>query len=107
MLYSQYEYLRNTPFQERLHNLNLDKAKLKALVPKLKNKMEEYRKMDKLIGNSQQIAELERKACQILITDADAKKDDISFAFVTGLVMQPEFAKQAKMEREAKAAAQN
>lgn len=103
LLSSQKAYLGgNIPFHQKLNNLNLDKKELIALFPQVVSKMAEYKKMEKLKGKSSELEEMQEEIVKILTSSANANRDEISFSFVSGMVMQREFEKKAYEEYKAK-----
>jgi CRISPR-associated protein Csh1 len=75
-----------TPFRSRLQGLNLDKTKIRALLPQIINKLEEYRAnyyhdLEQMISALMPEAE----------TDWRLSKDEIAFYFVLGMNLADQF----------------
>lgn len=93
LLYAQYSHLKNTPFTNQLNNLNLDAKDLRALQPKLLNKITQYqnRNTDKYRPGFVAVNELATQITPLLMQSGTESRDEISFAFVSGLVMGRQF----------------
>ncbi len=89
----------NQPFYKNLNGLNLDKNQIKKILPKLTNKINEYKRETnndyKFYGNEiKYINDLSAQAANGLLTDSEISRTDISYVFSLGMIMQKEFTKQ-------------
>lgn len=91
LMSKQYRKLKSTPFMKQLNNLNIDEKTVVKLVPKLINKLREY---------NTAVPDLEQRIAEDLMKPHRLSKDEISYAFTLGLVMQREFAKAYKENKE-------
>lgn len=93
LMYAQYDHLKSKPFLNKLNNLNLGLEELRALSAPLLNKIQEYqnRKSDKYTPSHTETTEILSQANSLLIQGKKPSRDDLSFAFSTGLVMQDKF----------------
>ncbi|MCO6490714.1 MAG: TIGR02556 family CRISPR-associated protein [Phaeodactylibacter sp.] len=80
----QYKKLKSTPFIKQLNSLNIDERAITKILPKLINKLREY---------DTAVPDLEQRIAQALVQPHQLSKDEISYTFTLGLVMQKEFAK--------------
>lgn len=87
----QYRKLNNSPFMKQLNSLNIDEKTISKIFPKLINKLREY---------DAAIPDLEQKIAKSLVHSNKLSKDEISYTFTLGLVMQREFAKAYKQKQE-------
>lgn len=87
----QYRKLNNSPFMKQLNSLNIDEKTIRKIFPKLINKLREYEAA---------IPDLEQKIAKSLMHPNKLSKDEISYTFTLGLVMQREFAKAYKQKQE-------
>jgi CRISPR-associated Csh1 family protein len=103
LAYAQYDHLRNKPFLNRLNNLNLGLDELRGLVPQLLNKIHQYqqRKNGKAPPHKV-VTDITAAASTLLMEGKRPSRDDLSFAFTTGMVMQDKFAIDVAKERIAK-----
>jgi CRISPR-associated Csh1 family protein len=83
----QYQKLKNTPFIKQLNSLNIDERTIIKIFPKLINKLREYETA---------VPDLEQKIASALVQPHRLSKDEISYTFTLGLVMQKEFTKAYK-----------
>lgn len=80
LLNIQFTEKRATPFRDKLHGLRLNEALIKRLLPKIQNKLEEYKK--------NYYRELEEIIRHYFILSGESWKennDDLSFYFVLGM----------------------
>ena len=87
----QYQKLNNSPFMKQLNSLNIDQKTVTKILPKLISKLREYETA---------VPELEQKIAESLVHPNKLSKDEISYTFTLGLVMQREFAKAYKQKQE-------
>ncbi|CAH1002434.1 hypothetical protein LEM8419_03313 [Neolewinella maritima] len=105
LAYAQYDHLRSKPFLKKLNNLNMGLDELRALSAPLLNKIQEYqgRKSGGYAPSHTETTQLLSEANSLLIEGKKPSRDDLSFAFSTGLVMQDKFGMDmARERREAK-----
>jgi len=89
----QYRNRKATPFRSKLQGLKLDEKKVKALLPEIQNKLEEY--------ESNYYRDLETLASEYFIQTQDEwslSRDEISFYFALGMNLSKYF----KSEKEEK-----
>lgn len=91
LMAKQYQKLNNSPFIKQLNSLNIDERAIQKIFPKLINKLREYDKA---------VPELEQLIASSLVQQNSLSKDEISYTFTLGLVMQREFAKAYKKDKE-------
>lgn len=78
----QYQERNSTPFKTKLHGLNLDEKLVKALLPKIQNKLEEYGK--------NYYKNQESKISEYMVKSGNnwkMTKDEISFYFIIGMCL--------------------
>lgn len=90
LMSKQYKKLKSTPFIKQLNSLNIDERTITKILPKLINKLREYETA---------VPDLEQKIAQALVQPNKLNKDEISYTFTLGLVMQKEFAKAYKARK--------
>lgn len=106
LTYAQYDHLKSKPFLNRLNNLNLGMEELRALVPQLLNKIQQYQNRKSGYFPSQtEVIDISSEASALLIQGKRPSRDDLSFAFSTGMVMQDKFALDIAREKKAEKAA--
>ena len=94
LTYAQYKALGSKPFLNRLNNLSLNVDELQALVPKVYDKILAYqdRTTTKKLLRYGLVNALLADATDLLTraekADAKASRDQVSFAFTSGLVLQ-------------------
>jgi CRISPR-associated Csh1 family protein len=105
---AQYKKLNSQPFLEKLNGLSLDDKDLRVLFPKILEKINQYGEiLFKYESTRNYIQRLEAAIVPVLIEETDLSRTEISFAFVSGLVMQREFTQyEIKQRKEAKEIAQ-
>lgn len=106
---AQYKKLKSQPFLEKLNGLNLNDKDLQVLFPKILDKINQYRDIIfEYKSRRDYIQRLESEIVPALMEEVDLNRSEISFAFVSGLVMQREFTQyeidQAVLRKEAKEA---
>jgi CRISPR-associated Csh1 family protein len=100
LTYAQYDHLKSKPFLNKLNNLNLGLDELRALSAPLLNKIQEYQSRSGGYAPSHtETTNILSKANSLLITGKKPSRDDLSFAFSTGLVMQDKFGMDRAKER--------
>ncbi|MEM9981967.1 MAG: TM1802 family CRISPR-associated protein, partial [Bacteroidota bacterium] len=93
------------PFKKYLNGLNVDVKVLQEIVRRLMDKLHQYKDTDKKYDKENQyIEKLSAIAFPILLAPKDIpSKSEISYAFVTGMVMQKAFTQEviriAKLEK--------
>ncbi|WP_282783716.1 TM1802 family CRISPR-associated protein [Phaeodactylibacter xiamenensis] len=87
----QYKKLNNTPFMKQLNSLNIDEKTITKILPKLISKLREYETA---------LPELEQSIAKSLVYPNKLSKDEISYTFTLGLVMQREFSKAYRQNQE-------
>jgi CRISPR-associated protein Csh1 len=108
LTYAQYDHLKSKPFLNKLNNLNMGLEELRALVPQLLNKIQQYQNRKSGYAPShKEVTEIAAEASSLLMKGGRPSRDDLSFAFATGLVMQNKFGQDIADEKKAeKGAAQ-
>ena len=93
LTYAQYDHLKSKPFLNKLNNLNLGREELRGLVAPLLNKIQQYqsRKSGGYVPSHGETTQIAAEATTLLIKGDKPSRDDLSFAFATGLVMQDKF----------------
>lgn len=84
-----------TPFRAKLQGLKLDEKKVKALLPEIQNKLEEY--------ESNYYRDLEALASEYFIRAQDRwdlSRDEVSFYFVLGMNLSKYFKSEKEEERD-------
>lgn len=101
---AQYKKLKSQPFLEKLNGLSLDDKDLRVLFPKILEKINQYGDiLFEYKSTRDYIQRLEAAIVPVLIEETDLSRTEISFAFVSGLVMQREFTQyEIKQRKEAK-----
>jgi CRISPR-associated protein Cas8b/Csh1 subtype I-B len=102
LLGSQRSYLNgNEPFSKRLNNLSVDYRELQRIKTELLSKVKQYAEAKKLY-NSTYIYELLSEFDKLMMSgdDPSLSKTQVSYAFSVGLVMEKEFAKVRKNQKE-------
>lgn len=100
LLYSQEKYLGgNAPFEQKLNNLNMGIKELRALFPKLENKIRDYLRMKKFKGNFKESTQIKAEASRLLMLPSDASRDELSFAFTAGMSIHKDAQIQAAKKR--------
>ena len=93
LTYAQYKRLNSKPFLNKLNNLNLGIDELRRLVPQLLNKIQQYQQgSGDYKPNHVEVTNLTAEASDLLMSGGRASRDDLSFAFAAGMVMQDKFA---------------
>ena len=94
LLYTQDKSISSRPFMQKLNNLSFDKDQLRALVPKLLDKIAQYQQRQEGKNSLHPVAvsKITTAFTPLLLSEHTASRDAISFAFVTGMVMQQKFA---------------
>ena len=95
MLNIQYRNRGATPFRSKLQGLKLDEKKVKALLPDIQNKLEEY--------DSNYYRDLETLASEYFIQAQDdwsLSKDEISFYFALGMNLSKYFRTEKEEEKD-------
>ncbi len=87
----QYKKLNNTPFMKQLNSLRIDEKTITKILPKLISKLREYETA---------LPELEQSIAKSLVHPNKLSKDEISYTFTLGLVMQREFSKAYRQNQE-------
>lgn len=106
LTYAQYDHLKSKPFLNKLNNLNMGLEELRALVPQLLNKIQQYQnRKTGYVPSHKEVTELAAEASSLLMKGGRPSRDDLSFAFATGLVMQNKFGQDMADERKAEKAA--
>ena len=97
LTYAQYKHLDSKPFLKNLNNLNLGLEELRGLLPVLLNKIQEYqaRSGKTHIPSHGETTQLAAEVGELLMKRSKPSRDDISFAFATGMVMQDRFGMEA------------
>jgi CRISPR-associated protein Cas8b/Csh1 subtype I-B len=90
LMAKQYQKLNSSPFIKQLNSLNIDERTIQKIFPKLINKLREY---DKAVPGIEQLI------ASALVQQNSLSKDEISYTFTMGLVMQREFAKTYKVDK--------
>jgi CRISPR-associated protein Csh1 len=105
---AQYKKLKSQPFLEKLNGLSLDDKDLRVLFPKILEKINQYGDiLFEYKSTRDYIQRLEAAIVPALIEETELSRTEISFAFVSGLVMQREFTQyEIKQRIEAKESAQ-
>ncbi|MBC6994618.1 TM1802 family CRISPR-associated protein [Neolewinella lacunae] len=102
LTYAQYDSLKSKPFLNKLNNLNLGLEELRALVPQLLTKIHQYQSRKSGYSPSHfTVTDLAAEASSLLMQGGKPSRDDLSFAFTTGMVMQDKFAIDAARKRKA------
>lgn len=92
LLQLQRKEIKNAPFVERLNGLNLDASDLRKLFPKVLDKISQYkRKLEFKYYTRIYIEQLQVRIPPLLMQTDLIKREEISFAFCCGLVMEKEF----------------
>jgi len=104
LLEKQRAKFSNEPFLKNLNGLNIDEKQLKKLLPKLMNKINEYKKETndkfKFYPNElKYIEELSAQAANGIMYPTSLNRADISYVFTLGMIMQKEFTKSLIAER--------
>jgi CRISPR-associated protein Csh1 len=91
----QYRNRGATPFRAKLQGLKLDEKKVKALLPDIQNKLEEY--------DSNYYQDLETLASEYFIQaqdDWDLSRDEVSFYFSLGMNLSKYFRTEKEEEKD-------
>lgn len=93
LTYAQYKAINSKPFLNRVNNLKLGVEELLKLSSELMNKILEYqnRSTSRALLPYGVVNELFARANESLVTGGKYSRDQLSFAFATGLVMQQQF----------------
>lgn len=106
LTYAQYDHLRSKPFLNKLNNLNMGQEELRALIPQLLNKIQQYQSRKSGYSPShKEVTEIAAEASSLLMQGGRPSRDDLSFSFATGLVMQNKFGQDIADEKKAAKAA--
>ncbi|GJM34625.1 MAG: type I-B CRISPR-associated protein Cas8b/Csh1 [Saprospiraceae bacterium] len=90
LMAKQWKKLNNTPFIKQLNSLNIDERTIVKIFPRLINKLREY---------NSALPDLEQEIAQALVQPNNLSKDEISYTFTLGLVMQREFSNAYKKKK--------
>jgi CRISPR-associated Csh1 family protein len=102
LTYAQYDHLRSKPFLNKLNNLNMGLDELRALVPQLLNKIQQYQNRKSGYAPAHgEVTEIAAEATSLLMQGGRPSRDDLSFAFATGMVMQNKFGQDIAADKKA------
>lgn len=106
LTYAQYKAINSKPFLHKTRNLKLGMDELIGLSSELLDKIHQYQDRSKVKGllPYTEVTQLFAEAYPALAAAGKASRDELSFAFATGLVMQQQFGQEKSAKAKSSAA---